>query len=257
MPKSPSRFIWYELITSDVTASAAFYGAVLGWTEQSAGQAGMDYRIWMNDGTGIGGLMTTPAEAAANGMRPAWLGYAAVANVDDAVAAIVAARGSVCMPAMDIPGVGRIAMVLDPQGAAIYVMTPIGDGPSLSFAPGKPGHCGWNELYTTDWPAAFAFYHDQFGWEKAEAIDMGPMGTYQLFHAGDGAIGGMMNNQAVPRPAWMFYFNAAEITAADDRVRAAGGEVLHGPMQVPGGQWIIQARDPLGAAFGLVAPVAS
>lgn len=62
-----------------------------------------------------------------------------------------------------------------------------------------PGNIGWHELYATDWQAVWSFYEKLFGWAKTTPVDMGPMGTYQLFSAGDGDIGGMINRpQQVP-----------------------------------------------------------
>ena len=83
---------------------------------------------------------------------------------------------------------------------------------------------------------------------------MGPMGTYQLFNAGAEDLGGMMTNTNVPRPMWLFYFNVEDIKAALARVEKAGGTVTNGPHQVPTGQWMLQATDPQGATFALLAP---
>jgi predicted enzyme related to lactoylglutathione lyase len=254
MPDKPSRFVWYELMTSDTAAAARFYGEVVGWSMSAAGAPDLDYRQWSIGGTTIGGAMAIPADAVARGMKPAWLGYLNVDDVDGSVQRIVADGGASHMPPWNIADIGRIALVADPQGAAFYVMTPIGDGVSPSFPPGRPGHCGWNELHTTDWPAALEFYGRQFGWAKSEAVDMGPMGTYQLFNAGEDAIGGMMNNSSPVRPAWLYYFQVDDIQAARSRVVAAGGAVIMGPHEVPGGDWVVQARDPQGAMFALVAP---
>jgi predicted enzyme related to lactoylglutathione lyase len=84
---------------------------------------------------------------------------------------------------------------------------------------------------------------------------MGPIGTYQLFATGGPAVGGMMTrmDKAIP-PSWLYYFMVAEINAAVTRIQAAGGTVLNGPHQVPGGSWIVQALDPQGALFAVVAP---
>jgi predicted enzyme related to lactoylglutathione lyase len=253
MSSKSSSFIWYELMTGDVGAAARFYGEVVGWSMSPAGSPGLDYRQWSIGGATVGGAMAIPQDAAANGMRPMWLGYLNVADVDASVAKIVAAGGASHMPPWNIPGVGRIAMVADPQGAAFYVMAPIGEGPSPSFAAGRPGHAGWNELHTSDWRAALDFYAQHFGWTKSDAVDMGPMGTYQLFGAGGDAIGGMMNSPASPRPMWLYYFNVDEIHAAKARVESAGGVVLSGPHEVPGGDWVVRAQDPQGALFALVA----
>ena len=252
---SDHGFIWYELLTTDPDAAARFYGAVIGWTAADSGQGGMDYRFLSMNGIAIGGLMALPPGAEGAGMRPGWLGYVAVDDVDQGVAAFIAAGGSELMPAMDIEGAGRMALVADPQGAALYLMTPVGEGPATSYAPGKPGPGGWHELHATDASAALAFYGEQFGWRKAGELDMGPMGKYLQFDAGRGEmLGGMMSDAAAARPYWMYCFNVEDIPAAHSRLLAAGGIALMAPHQVPGGNWVLFARDPQGAAFVLVGP---
>ncbi len=250
MSATAHGFIWYELITSDLDAASRFYGEVVGWSVLPSANPSMDYRLWSMAGQSIGGLIGLPAP----GMAPAWLGYVNVDAVDASVARMVAAGGSVLLAANDIAAVGRIAMIADPQGAALYVMTPLGEGPSPAFAPGITGHGGWHELHTSDWQAALAFYSAEFGWGQTQAMDMGPMGIYLLFNNGGDAIGGMMNNPQVPHPAWLYYFCVDNINSAQARVVAAGGAVLNAPHEVPGGAWIFQAQDPQGAMFALVGP---
>lgn len=250
-----SHFIWYELLTSDPDAAAAFYGAVVGWKSADSGQEGMDYRILSMNSVSVGGLMKLPPGAVDMGMTPTWLGYVSVADVDKSVAAFRAAGGAEHMPAMDMPNVGRMAMVADPQGAAVYVMTTTGNSEATAFVPRKPGHGGWHELHTTDWQAALDFYGAQFGWKQVVAMDMGPRGTYLLFNTGTGeSVGGMLNDAEAKHPYWLYYFNVADIEAAGKRVAEAGGKVVMGPHEVPTGEWIIEGRDPQGAAFALVGP---
>ena len=248
------NFIWYELLTSDVDKAARFYGAVVGWKSEPSQMPGMDYRPWVIDGQMVGGLMAIPAQGAAEGMRPVWLGYVSVENVDRTIGDVLATGGTLVMPATDIPGVGRIAMIADPQGAALYVMTPNSTATSQVYAPGKPGHGGWHELHSSNWEAGLTFYGKLFGWGRSDALDMGPMGTYLLFNAGGEAIGGMMNNPHAPRPFWLYYFNVDDIMAAKHRVEAAGGTIVRDPHEVPGGSWILQAQDDQGAMFALIGP---
>jgi predicted enzyme related to lactoylglutathione lyase len=116
------------------------------------------------------------------------------------------------------------------------------------------GEASWIELMTTDAPAAMKFYQEVFGWQPTEAMDMGEMGTYQLFNRGPRMIGGMMNKpkEMAQAPAhWGIYFRVSDINAAAERVKANGGTILNGPMEVPGGDWILNAMDPQGAAFSL------
>jgi hypothetical protein len=181
------------------------------------------------------------------------MGYVGVDDVDAGAAQAKDLGGTVHHAPGDIPGVGRFAVIADPQGAVITLFKGMGEA-APAPAIGTPGTVGWNELYAGEWQAAFAFYEKMFGWTKDQALDMGPMGTYQLFAAGGPAIGGMMTKPPmIPFPYWGYYFNVPAIDAAVARVTGGGGQILNGPMQVPGGQWIVQCMDPQGAAFALVA----
>jgi len=249
-----SDFIWYELMTHDVEGAQKFYGDVIGYSIIPSVNPDFDYRMWALRDIVLGGLMKIPDTTAAAGMRPAWLGYIAVADADDAADAVTAAGGTILMRPTTIPNIGRLALVTDPQGAAFYVMVPKHGGAFTSLGQ-KPGQCGWNELHTTDSAAALDFYVQHFGWVNSSNMDMGAMGTYHMFNTGQGdAVGGMMTNSQVPHPHWLFYLNVDDINAAKARVEAAGGKVYFGPQEVPGGQWVITAGDPQGATFGLVAP---
>jgi hypothetical protein len=114
------------------------------------------------------------------------------------------------------------------------------------------GRVGWHELLSADWEKAWPFYRELFGWQKADA-DTGVVGTYQLFSAQGQTIGAMFSKPAtVPVPFWLYYFNVGDIDAAAKRVRAGHGQVLNGPIEVPGSSWILQCTDPQGAIFALV-----
>lgn len=254
MTNPPGRFIWYELLTSDPDAAAAFYRDVIGWRAESANQPSMDYRFFYAGSEGIGGHMKLPQEAADADARPGWFGYIGVDDVDATVSAATAAGGSVKMPAMDLEGVGRMALIADPQGVPFYVMRGFGDQPSTSFG-NEIGHCAWNELSARDENGALAFYTGLLGWEKGDAMPMGEMGDYQFINLGSEMIGAIMRAPAEgPPPMWRFYFQVADIDAATASVSAGGGTVHHGPQEIPGGDFMIIASDPQGAMFGAVGP---
>jgi hypothetical protein len=198
--------------------------------------------------------MPLPEEMAKSGGRPAWLGYILVDDVDATAKRVPAAGGTLHKGPITVPGIIRLAVVSDPQGAAFLIATPLTNDPPPSIPVGTPGTVGWRELYAGEWQSAFAFYEKLFGWTKAEAHDMGPMGTYQLFKTGgDMAEGAMMTKPPhIPAPFWGYYINVAGIDAAAGRITAGGGKILNGPMQVPGELWIVQAMDPQGAYFALV-----
>jgi predicted enzyme related to lactoylglutathione lyase/uncharacterized protein YbaA (DUF1428 family) len=250
----PGDYIWYELITSDAEAAQKFYASVLGWTFFDSGQAAMDYRIINAGENSIGGVIPITKDMADQGAQPIWLGYIAVDDVDATVAEIKKRGGSEQMPAMDIPMVGRIAMVADPQGAPFYVMKPKGQGKSLAFSDDRPrpGHCAWNELQTPDQPAAWNFYSELFGWRKDGEMSMGPMGSYEFIRHGS-MIGAMMSNSATGGPPrWTQYFRVEDIDKAKTTVEAQGGTVVQGPDEIPGGEFSMNCIDPQGAAFGVV-----
>jgi uncharacterized protein len=115
-----------------------------------------------------------------------------------------------------------------------------------------PSRVGWHELLAADWEQAFAFYRELFGWQKAQT-DTGAAGTYQLFSAGGETIGGMYTKPAMePVPFWLYYFNVGDIDVAITRVKAGGGAILNGPIELPGKRWIARCTDPQGAIFALM-----
>jgi predicted enzyme related to lactoylglutathione lyase len=256
MATSKGQFVWHEYTTTDVKAALAFYGHVVGWTSKPLpSEGGGTYHVLEAGGRGMGGMFEISKGQNSAGMAQGWVGYISSPDVDADATRLKKAGGQVHRPPADIPNIGRFAPVSDPQGAGFILFNP-------KPPPGEPppqatglGAVGWDELYATDWKKAFAFYSEMFGWKKGDAMDMGAMGTYQLFTTGAAPVGGMMNraDPAVP-PHWLYYFNVEGIDAALKRVKDRRGEVQHGPTEVPGGSWIIQCRDPQGGIFALVAP---
>ena len=255
-------FFWYELMTSDHVAAETFYSKVVGWTLSPFPATGHPYTVIEAGGRGVGGMMPIPPEAAASGLKPCWVGYIHVTDIDTAAAGVKAHGGSVHHGPDHIPQVGRFAVCADPQGAMFNMLQPEtqGDLPPVPF--GTPGSIDWHELHSSDWKAGLAFYEAQFGWSGTGSMDMGPMGPYQFFamepvesEAPCGVTaGGMMTDPHAPRPYWEFYFHVDDIDAATERVRAAGGMILFGPQEVPGGNWVINGQDPQGATFALAGP---
>ena len=247
-------FIWYELITPDAVAAARFYGAVIGWKARAA-EAAAGYRILSATDADVAGIMSSADGSACAGMRPSWLGYVGVDDVDASAAAIASAGGAILVPPTDIPGVGRFALFQDPQGVPCYLMRGAIDGTSTAFSPDAPGHCNWNELSTGDQQAALAFYRKHFGWQPGDAMDMGERGDYRFVVQQEKVIGAVMNRAPEDPPAgWTFYFGVPDIEHAARAVTEHGGTIHHGPAEVPGGSRIVVAADPHGASFGLVAP---
>lgn len=246
------RHVWSELMTTDTKAAETFYNDVVGWTSEPFGNSPMPYTVLKRSGSaaGVGGVTATPP-----GMKtaPFWAMYIAAPKIEEAVAQIKRLGGSELSELIDVPTVGWMQMLKDPQGAAFYIIQP---EPRDNPADRDPevGEASWLELMTTDQPAATRFYQEVFGWQPTDAMDMGDMGKYQMFNRGSRMIGGMMNKpkeMAQAPPYWLIYFRVPDINAAAERVKANGGQILNGPMEVPGGDWILNAMDPQGAAFAL------
>ncbi|MGO6818000.1 VOC family protein [Rhizobium brockwellii] len=257
MSETHGKFIWCELMTPDTSAAAKFYSSVVGWTTSEMKMEGMPtYTIFEANGIGVAGLMEFPAELEGKGIPPNWTGYVDVDDVDQSAKDFAANGGSVRRPPEDIPTIGRFAVVADRHGAVLCIMTPAPmENPMPELDVDAPGNIGWRELYAGNGEEAVAFYSKLFGWTKHSDFDMGPMGVYYLFAHNGRQIGGMMTKpENMPMPFWCYYFIVPTLDAAIERVTSGGGKVVNGPMEVPGGSWIIQATDPQGAFFCLVAP---
>ncbi len=256
MSEFDGKFVWYELMTTAPVAAGEFYASVVGWSVKDSGLSDRNYSILSMGERGVGGLMELPPAARDAGARPGWSGYIAVDDIDGVVERIKAAGGAIHRAPDDIPGIGRFAMAADPQGAIFVLFKPLNsDGAPSPAPPQTPGHVGWHELHAAEWEAAFGFYSHLFGWTKDNAVDMGPMGIYQLFAIDGVQAGGMMTKTPTfPAPVWIYYFNVDEINAAVSRVKSAGGQIVNGPHEVPGGSWIAQCLDPQGAMFAMVGP---
>jgi uncharacterized protein len=248
------RFLWYELLTTDPDHAKAFYTTVVGWgTDRWPGMA-VPYTIWTRGGVPIGGLMELPAEAKAQGAPTHWLAYIGTPDVDKTVASAVKSGGRVWVAPRDIPAVGRFAVLADPGGAMFAAYKPEAD-PGPETAP-TLADCSWNEIVAADPAPSWAFFSGLFGWEKkGEAHDMGPMGPYQEYgRPGDvRPLGGIFKKPAeIPGPPHlMLYFRVADVAKSAEVVLAQGGQVLHGPVEVPGGDFILMCLDPQGGAFAL------
>jgi hypothetical protein len=196
--------------------------------------------------------MTLPPEAKAAGAPPNWLSYIETPDLDSTVDRAVKLGARILKPATQLPDVGRFAVIADPQGAVFAAFTP-GQPPQINDPP-KPGEISWHELATTDHAAALRFYQELFGWEKREAMDVGgPVGVYQIFGWGGKQMGGIYNKpKEMPAPPhWLPYAMVPDVQKAAPAISGAGGKVLNGPMEVPGGDLIVVGQDPQGAAFAL------
>ena len=250
MVDSPAYFAWYELITTDIAAAKAFYTEVIGWGAHDASTPNLAYTVCTAGKASVCGLMDLPQEARKMGATPRWMGYVSVKDVDVTADRIRRFGGAVYVPPTD-SNIGRISVVADPQTATFALVKGLKHGRHRPDDLARQGRVGWHDLLAADSEKAFAFYGELFGWQKAGA-EIRPTETYQVFSAGGQTIGGMFTKRPEdPIPFWLLYFNIGDIDAATERVKASGGQVLKGPLELPAGGWIARCRDPQGAAFSL------
>ena len=253
-PEIPrGRFVWYELMTNDPGAAQKFYIELTGWKTQEWTGGPTPYTMWMNGETPIGGVMQLPDVAKQAGAPPHWLEYIASPDVEATVRNVTSRGGRLLHGPMEIPTVGRIAVFADPQGAVFAAHTAAGEAPGHD-GPGQVGEVSWHELATTDPTAAVGFYSELFGWVKTDTMDMGPQGIYQMFgRSKDQSVGGMFKKPAeMPGPsAWLYYIRVGSVDSTVGVVKKLRGQVLNGPMDIPGGGRIAQCMDPQGAAFAI------
>lgn len=249
----PGSFAWYELLTTDMPAAAAFYGEVVGWVAKDASNLELAYTLVTVRDAPVGGLMELPEEGRRMGATPRWVGYVAVDDTDAKAAQIRRLGGAVLVAPTD-SNIGRISVVADPQGATFALLAGPRYGRRQPGGLDQPGRVGWHELLAEDRKKIFPFYGELLGWKKVHA-EADPADVYELFAAAGQTIGGMLTKlPSVPQPCWLYYFNVDDIGAAARRVSAGGGRVLQGPIALPEACWILRCADPQGALFALQGP---
>jgi uncharacterized protein len=246
----PGCFAWYELMTTDVAAAKAFYGNILGWEAPDASTPELPYSLFTAGGVPTCGVMELPEEGRRMGAGPRWMGYIGVDDVEVTANRIERLGGAVFVRPTDT-NIGRISVMADPQAAIFALVSGLKLGRQQPLEAGKPGRVGWHELLAADSDRAFKFYSEIFGWQKPHS-EISQEEIYHSFSACGLTIGGMLTRHPTdPPPFWLLYFNVEDIEAAEQRVKAAGGEVFPNPVEMPGGFSIARCADPQGAAFAL------
>jgi predicted enzyme related to lactoylglutathione lyase len=115
--QTPGAFSWNELMTTDPEAAAKFYGALFGWKFEQM-DMGMPYRVVKTADTSVGGIMGMPPGAPPS-MPPYWGAYVTVPDADATARRCVELGGKVLNGPMDVPTVGRMVLLQDPQGAVL------------------------------------------------------------------------------------------------------------------------------------------
>lgn len=243
-------FVWHELMTTDPQGADSFYCGLFRWVTHPSSVPG--YTLWMSGGVGVSGLMAQPEEVRHGGAPPSWLLYLGTSDVDATVQAAQRLGGRVLKQAADIPGIGRFAVLADPQGAAFALFTPAARIPGDTAAPDAHSQFSWHELATSDPQGALEFYAPLFGWNEGPAHDMGGGNTYQIIEREGAPIGGIYRLQDPSKPPhWLTYVKVDNLDGTVAAARTAGGQVIREPHEVPGGDRVAWILDPQGGAVAL------
>lgn len=238
---------WIDLTTSDVARAQEFYGAVFGWTFESAGPEYGGYVNVAKDGHPVAGIMANRPEA---GSPDHWATYFHTADIDTTLGAVTAAGGSVYM-AMEVPAKGHMAVATDPAGAAFGLWQPLEHrGFELIGAAGSPV---WHQLTTRGYGAALDFYRDVLGWQIEPVSDTDEF-RYSTARFGDEQLLGVMDGAAFLPPeipsSWVIFFGAEDVDETLRVIAGNGGMVVRGAEDTPYGR-LAAASDPMGAVFNL------
>jgi predicted enzyme related to lactoylglutathione lyase len=253
-PTVIGKFVWRDNMSTDPAKAKAFYAGLFGWDVRPTdmGTAMGIYDILSNAGQEFGGIVSLDP---AHGVPSHWISYIFVASVDEAAEKAAALGGTVHVPPTDIPGIGRFAVVSDPQGA---LFSPYSDATDPSEWPAEPavppvGTACWNELITADPEDAQRFYGEIFGW-TFETSDMAGF-PYTLIKRGEVMEGGLLQKpDEIPVSSWLIYYHVADLDQSLADVSRLGGQPLHEIITVPTVGRISWAMDPAGAVFALLEP---
>ena len=251
----PGSFCWADVATTDATAAKVFYTDLFGWSAEDFEMAGAPpYTMFRQDSGDVCGLDPMPPEMQEAGVPPHWSVYVAVDTVDATAAQAAELGGAVVVPPFDIPETGRMAVIRDPEGAALSLWQRSGAYPGYAKAGGAPGTVCWNELMTPDTEAAARFYGALFEWRVRDVS--GPDGAYHEFLAADGSVGGMLPITAEMgdvAPNWLVYFAVADCDATAARIQTLGGGIVRPATTIPDVGRFAVVHDPLGAVFAIIA----
>lgn len=248
--RRPGKFVWFEHASRDAKKAQAFYGDVLGWKVQSWGGSGYDM-ILAGDAPDamVGGYEALESDRE----KPRWISYVSVEDVDAAARTAEANGGRILDAPHDLSGAGRVARIVDPQGAELRLFKKEGGDPrdgSVAELP-APRRFFWCELHTTDPEHALSFYEKVLG-VTHKTMDMGPAGTYHVLEHGGVGRGGLTSHLQGAAPHWLPYVAVEDPDATLARASKLGGKVCVGPQDIPGVGRFGVIEDPTGAVLAVM-----
>lgn len=242
------RFVWHDLITTDVEGAKKFYTALIGWGTEPWDEDD-NYTMWQNNGAAIGGVGRLENGAKSG---PAWNPSVYVYDIDACVRQVPKIGGSVPKAPREIPNVGCWAEIAGPDGAPLGIFEPSQGPPPGHEGAARVGEFSWHELLSNDWKTSWQFYQPLFHWETMQEVPMERLGTYFIFGQKGEQYGGMFTRiPDMPPPNWTSYIEVKDVKEAAAKVKQLGGKVMREPHEVPGGTMITICEDPQGAMFAM------
>jgi uncharacterized protein len=239
---------WIDLTSSDVERAQDLYGAVFGWTFESAGPEYGGYINAAKDGRPVAGLMANRPEFQT---PDNWATYFHTADINATVSAVAAAGGASCMGPMEVPAKGHMSLATDPSSAFFGLWQPLQHRGFEVI--GEAGTPVWHQLTTRDYRTAVDFYREVFGWQTEQISDSDEF-RYTTASFGDAPLLGVMDGagflpEGVPSN-WTIFFGAEDVDKALQAITDNGGAVLQPAEDTPYGR-LAAATDPTGTAFSL------
>jgi predicted enzyme related to lactoylglutathione lyase len=245
---APGSFSWIELGTTDQTAAKAFYTSLFGWDFEDSPMGPDDvYTMFQKDERNVGAAYTLRHEEITAGVPPHWNLYITVASADETAKKAGELGAKIVAPPFNVLTYGRMAVIVDPAGAALCIWEP--KDHSGSGVESEPGSLCWADLSTPDQEGAVKFYTELFGWSVTPGED-----GYLHLKNGESFIGGIppAHNAApgVP-PHWMGYIQVADIDASTAKASALGAKICVGPMSIGNAGSMTVFSDPQGAVLAM------
>ena len=243
------RFVWADLVTSDVQAARQFYGSLFGWEFEGDPGTKTPFTLISQAGTPIGGIVFSP-NLRAEKQEARWLSYISVVDVDSAAARVRRGGGSVYVEPFDVPNRGRMAVVLDPQSVPLGLLrSQTGDPPDDTV---KPYRWMWRELWTSDTAGALPFYTAVAGYARA-TVDLSIQSEPYTVLTGGGkprAGMGQITREGV-EPLWLPYVNVEDPLAIAETTLRLGGAVLIAPNSTRRKNTVAVIADPTGGILAV------
>jgi predicted enzyme related to lactoylglutathione lyase len=228
------RFVWRDLLSTNLDAAKRFYGELFGWTTKEFPGPSPYYVLQAGEKM-VGGMM--PVQKGES-YPSFWMSYVSVSDVDACADRAKNAGGKIHRAPTDIPTVGRFAIIGDPNGATTAAFKSVNGDPKQVMAAGE--FC-WESLQTPNPTTDVDFYKKVYGWSEEKFGDAITLGVSE----------GMMNQVASVGSAqggmpasWTTYVGVDSLSSARDRVKRLGGSILEEAIPVPTMGTFAVIQDP-------------